>query len=149
MIAYNDTLKLVDQLRYLDANQLSIEKARDAYRKQFDIGQRSLLDLLNAENELYTARRSYVNAEIDLDIAYARVHAATGNLLVALGLRRPDNGPSETEGWSSGEDAAARCPAAGPEVQITPRAELDARARRLSSNAPAVPPAAPASSPQR
>lgn len=149
VIAYNDTLKLVDQLRYLDANQLAIEKARDAYRKQFDIGQRSLLDLLNAENELYTARRSYVNAEIDLDIAYARVHAATGNLLVALGLSRPDNRPPESEGWSSGEDAAARCPAAGPEVQITPRAELDARARRLSSNAPAVLPAAPASSPQR
>ena len=149
VIAYNDTLKLVDQLRYLDANQLAIEKARDAYRKQFDIGQRSLLDLLNAENELYTARRSYVNAEIDLDIAYARVHAATGNLLVALGLSRPDNRPPESEGWSLGEDAAARCPAAGPEVQITPRAELDARARRLSSNTPAVPPAAPAFSPQR
>ncbi|MEP6872964.1 MAG: TolC family protein, partial [Burkholderiales bacterium] len=42
-IAYNDTRKLVDQLVYLDRNTLAIEKARDAYRQQFDIGQRSLL----------------------------------------------------------------------------------------------------------
>ncbi|MCM5682905.1 TolC family outer membrane protein [Schlegelella sp. S2-27] len=136
VIAYNDTLKLVDQLRFLDANQLAIEKARDAYRKQFDIGQRSLLDLLNSENELYTARRAYANAEVDLDMAYARVHAATGNLLVALGLSRPGTGPQEAEGWSAGEDAAARCPAAGPEVALTPRAELDERARRLSNSQP-------------
>ena len=75
-IAYNDTRKLVDQLIYLDRNTLAIEKARDAYRQQFDIGQRSLLDLLNAENELYTARRAYANAEYDLGFAYARTHAA-------------------------------------------------------------------------
>jgi adhesin transport system outer membrane protein len=55
---------------------LAIEKARDAYRQQFDIGQRSLLDLLNAENELYTAKRSYANAETDLQLAYARTQAA-------------------------------------------------------------------------
>ena len=63
-IAYNDTRKLVEQLRCLDRNALAIEKARDAYRQQFDIGQRSLLDLLNSENELYTAKRAYANAEL-------------------------------------------------------------------------------------
>ena len=62
-IAHNDIRKLQDQLVALDRNVLAIEKARDAYRQQFDIGQRSLLDLLNAENELYTAKRSYANAE--------------------------------------------------------------------------------------
>lgn len=55
-IAYNDTRKLTEQLVYLERNTLAIEKARDAYRQQFDIGQRSLLDLLNAENEVYTTR---------------------------------------------------------------------------------------------
>ena len=64
LIAYNDTRKLTEQLVYLDRNSLAIEKARDAYRQQFDIGQRSLLDLLNAENEVYTAKRAYTNAEI-------------------------------------------------------------------------------------
>ena len=74
-IAYNDTRKLSEQLVLLDRNTLAIEKARDAYRQQFDIGQRSLLDLLNAENELYTARRAYANAEYDRALAYARTHA--------------------------------------------------------------------------
>jgi outer membrane protein, adhesin transport system len=79
-IAYNDTRKLVDQLVLLDRNTLAITKARDAYRQQFEIGQRSLLDLLNAENELYTAQRAYANAEYDLHIAYARAHAAMSQL---------------------------------------------------------------------
>jgi adhesin transport system outer membrane protein len=146
LIAYNDTRKLVDQLKHLDANQLAIEKARDAYRKQFDIGQRSLLDLLNAENELYTARRAYVNADHDLSIAYARTYAAQGSLLSALGLARSEASAAEAEAaaWAAGEDAAARCPVVGPEVMVTPRSELDARAKALMSAAEPIRPAAPA-----
>ncbi|AKJ29612.1 type I secretion system, outer membrane component LapE [Caldimonas brevitalea] len=148
-IAYNDTQKLVDQLRFLDANQLAIEKARDAYRKQFDIGQRSLLDLLNSENELYTARRAYANAEYDLGIAYARVHAAAGTLLSTLGITAQAEPPPEAQGWAAGEDQAARCPAAGPEVLITSKSQLDARAHRLSNAAPALPPGVlPGTAPQ-
>jgi adhesin transport system outer membrane protein len=71
-IAFNDTRKLTEQIATLDRNTLAIEKARDAYRQQFDIGQRSLLDLLNAENEVYTAKRALANAEYDLGIAYVR-----------------------------------------------------------------------------
>ena len=88
-IAYNDVLKLEEQLRALDRNVLAIEKARDAYRQQFDIGQRSLLDLLNSENELYTARRSYANADFDRLFAQARVLAAMQQLTQRLGLRAP------------------------------------------------------------
>ncbi len=57
-IAYNDTSNYAEQIAALERNVVSIEKARDAYRQQFDIGQRSLLDLLNSENELYTAPRA-------------------------------------------------------------------------------------------
>jgi len=85
-IAYNDIAKLKDQLLALDRNVLAIEKTRNAYRQQFDIGQRSLLDLLNAENELYTAKRSYANAEFDLQLAYARTQAAQSTLTTALGI---------------------------------------------------------------
>ncbi|MES1162715.1 MAG: TolC family outer membrane protein, partial [Rhizobacter sp.] len=90
-IAYNDTRKLVDQLVYLDRNTIAIEKARDAYRQQFDIGQRSLLDLLNSENELYTAKRSYVLAEEDLATAIVRTYAGMGSLVASLGLKKPDS----------------------------------------------------------
>ncbi|HET7528462.1 MAG TPA: TolC family protein, partial [Burkholderiaceae bacterium] len=37
-IAYNDVVKLDEQLRVLDRNVLAIEKTRDAYRQQFNIG---------------------------------------------------------------------------------------------------------------
>ena len=87
-IAYNDVVKLEEQLRALDRNVLAIEKARDAYRQQFDIGQRSLLDLLNSENEVYTARRSYANADFDRLFAQARVLAAMQQLDAAPGSAR-------------------------------------------------------------
>jgi adhesin transport system outer membrane protein len=160
LIAYNDTRKLTDQLGYLDRNVLAIEKARDAYRQQFDINQRSLLDLLNAENELFTAKRSYANAEHDLGIAFVRTHAALQQLTTQLGLRRidaadpsadPNTQPVDAN-WAAGEDQAGRCPIAAITVPVTDRAELDARAARLSASAPPplapAAPAAPASMPR-
>ena len=130
-IAFNDTRKLTDQLLYLDRNTLAIEKARDAYRQQFDIGQRSLLDLLNSENELYTARRSYANAEYDLGIAYVRTHAAVNQLGVQLGLVRDSDAPQtpgEMSDWAAGEDGPSRCPATVIEMESIDLAALDKRA---------------------
>jgi adhesin transport system outer membrane protein len=137
-IAYNDTRKLREQLAALDRNVLAIEKARDAYRQQFDIGQRSLLDLLNAENELYTARRAYANAEYDLRVAQLRSLAAMQSLTSQLKLAPRDTGPdvSEAHQWDAGADLPARCPVLLSEAASTPLSELDARAQRLVDNAP-------------
>jgi outer membrane protein, adhesin transport system len=143
-IAYNDTKKLTEQLAYLDRNTLAIQKARDAYRQQFDIGQRSLLDLLNAENELYTARRAYANAEYDLGLAYARTHAAMNQLGTQLGVSRSLTPANEAAGWAQGDDAPTRCPVMVSEVLATDRGELDARAERLAASAPPAPAAASA-----
>ena len=144
-IAYNDTRKLVDQLVLLERNTLAIEKARDAYRQQFDIGQRSLLDLLNAENEVYTARRAYANAEHDLSTAFVRTHAAMYQLGSQLGVSRIDAAANEAAGWEQGDDAPLRCPVMVAEVVATDRSELDARAQRMATSVPLPPPpAAPA-----
>ncbi|MEK8033707.1 TolC family outer membrane protein [Ideonella sp. DXS29W] len=132
-IAYNDVRRLDEQLGYLDRNTIAIEKARDAYRQQFDIGQRSLLDLLNAENELYTAKRSYAMAVADRDIAIVRTHAAMGTLVAALGLARPDTDSVAPDGaqWAAGDDAATRCPLEPTELASMTRADLDAKARSM------------------
>lgn len=138
-IAFNDTRKLAEQVQLLDRNTLAIEKARDAYRQQFDIGQRSLLDLLNAENELYTAKRAYANAEYDLLIAHARTHAAMNQLTSQLGIARQE-AADEVAGWAAGEDAPGRCPVLATAVQGTDRAVLDERARAIAtSTAPPAP----------
>ena len=89
-IAYHDLIRLQEQLGYLDTHRLSIDKAMQAYRQQFDIGQRTLLDLLDTQNELFEARRAHVNARHDALIAQARTLAGMGRLTAALGVERPD-----------------------------------------------------------
>jgi len=126
-IAYNDISKLKAQLSYLDQHQLSIEKALAAYQKQFEIGQRSLLDLLDTESELYQAKRSYVNAEYDMAIAQARTIAGMGQLVSSLGIARLETADlPELLGTSS--DAAENCPPVAPMADNIRKAELDARA---------------------
>ncbi len=112
-IAFNDLKKLAEQIEYLDQHQLSTEKARDAYRKQFDIGQRTLLDLLDTENELFDARRAYSNALHDQAYAYARTQAGMGTLLQQMGLQN-----LEAEGLAAQDETAefdpmALCPPDG------------------------------------
>ena len=149
-IAYNDTRKLTEQLTYLDQHQLSIEKARDAYRKQFDIGQRTLLDLLDTENELFQAKRSYANAEYDLMTAYARTHAGMGTLYGALGLTRqqadvlPDLG-----GQNDAAEVAVNCPAEAPQLYQADKQSLNARAQEqlAESASPAIIPSEISSAP--
>lgn len=108
-MSFNDYLRLVEQLTYLDQHQLSTDKAREALRKQFDIGQRTLLDVLDTENEYYTARRNYLNGEMDLAIAQARYQSASGNLLKTLNLKHLDMDPPKPE--TAIEDPRDLCPA--------------------------------------
>jgi len=129
-IAYNDTLKLTEQIGYLDQHRLAIEKARDAYRMQFNIGQRSLLDLLDTENELFQAKRAYANAEFDLKGAMVRTLAGSGGLLSALGLSRLDNELIEQD-WSAGAEAAQQCPAERPNIYVADKAALNAKANEI------------------
>ncbi len=119
VIAYNDLGRLGDQLGHLERNTQAIERARDAYRQQFDISQRSLLDLLNAENEAYTARRALANAQFDRALAYARTHAALNQLVTQLGIGSSQL--AEVEDWDAGSDAAGRCP-----LELVPGGNADA-----------------------
>lgn len=59
---------------------------RDAYAKQFNIGQRTLLDLLDSESELYTAKSDYVNGRYLERFSNYRLMAGMGNLLSTLGI---------------------------------------------------------------
>jgi len=142
-IAYNDTVKLADQIVLLERNTQAIERAREAYRQQFDIGQRSLLDLLNAENETYTARRALTNAQYDRAIAFLRTQAAMNQLNAQLGLARGGQA-DEAAGWAAGDDTAGRCPAQAVEVAAADATRL---ARRVEPTAPAVAVSEPVAAP--
>lgn len=74
-----------------------------AYRAQFSIGQRTMLDVLNAENELFTAKSSLYSGLSVITAGELRVLAAVGRLLDALGVALP----------ASAEAAAAQAPTSG------------------------------------
>ncbi|MDE1253415.1 TolC family outer membrane protein [Vibrio aestuarianus] len=60
-----------------------------AYEKQYRLGKRTLLDVLNTENELFEARKGYLDAKYDEQYAKYRVMNATGTLLTALRVDTP------------------------------------------------------------
>lgn len=93
----NDLKARVSQVWYeLVAGEKSLEsflvyesnakEVVDAYRNQFRIGRRSLLDVLNAENELFTARSNLVFTTHDIVAAEWRLAGLRGQLTAALGL---------------------------------------------------------------
>ncbi|GEA50182.1 agglutination protein [Vibrio inusitatus NBRC 102082] len=61
-----------------------------AYDKQYKIGKRTLLDLLNTENELFESRKGYVDALYAEQYAKFRVLNATGTLLESLLVDVPE-----------------------------------------------------------
>ena len=72
-------------------HSLAAERTRDAYTKQFDIGQRTLLDLLDSENEVFSARTNYINAKYDELLGAFRVLHDTGALVKYLGVAMPSS----------------------------------------------------------
>lgn len=87
-IAINDVRKLDEQLPALNQHRISSDRVRTAYKDQFDIGQRTLLDVLDSENEYFQASRAYTNALYDRSIAAARALTLMGELLPALDVVR-------------------------------------------------------------
>lgn len=113
-IAYNDVKRLKEQLGYLEQHMLSEQKALTAYYAQFDIGQRTLLDLLDSENEVFESKRAYQNAYFDYYLALGRTHAAMGDLVKALNVDRLDTHDLAKGGEVAAFDPDTVCPAANP-----------------------------------
>lgn len=134
-IAYNDIKQLTEQRIYRAQHKTSIENAREAYRKQYDIGQRTLLDLLDAENEYFQAKRSLTNTEYDLQLAYARTYAGQGELLNKIGARRGNLPEYAREEYLDNESV---CHAVAPvQIQID-KAALVADAKPLANIYPSI-----------
>lgn len=111
-IAYNDVQRLNNQISRIRTQVALVDKTRTAYRDQFNLGQRTLLDVLNTQNEYFDAQRALVNADIDLSIAHLRSHAGMGRLLDHLGLKRIEGAAAEEE--LSDVATLQLCPASDP-----------------------------------
>ena len=84
--AFNEVAILTSRVEILKANLESQETSKDAYKAQFELGARSLLDMLDGVNEYFVTRNSVLNAEIDLIKAEVRVLAIMGVLLTTVGV---------------------------------------------------------------
>ena len=90
-------------------------RTRDAYAGQFELGLRDLLDVLDAENQLFIARVALTTAEYTERFAVYRGLAVVGTLLDTLEITRPREAISiyrtpadvQTPGRGPGQEPAA------------------------------------------
>ncbi len=87
----------------------ALEDARDfnrstlgAYEQQFEVAQRTLLDVLDAENELFVAEGQLITAQTNEQLASYRILAVGGMLLETLGVSAPEQAVVEHKSWIDG-----------------------------------------------
>ncbi|WP_299007265.1 TolC family outer membrane protein [uncultured Shewanella sp.] len=89
-LAWNAYELLTPQKMFIKEHVIAAKETQEAYQQQFSLGQRTLLDLLDTENELFEARKDYLTAKYDEIISQYRLLNATGQLLSSLRITRPE-----------------------------------------------------------
>jgi len=79
------------RLSPLRRHVLSARETRTAYEEQFKVGKRTLLDLLNSQNEYYESQIDYARGQTDELYARYRILNSTGMLLPYMKMRMPEN----------------------------------------------------------
>jgi outer membrane protein, adhesin transport system len=80
-----------------------------AYRDQFNLDRRTLLDVLDAQNELFVSRSNTINSEFLEAFAVYRLLALKGGLLSTLGVEYPrESKVAAKDTWSTDEKMSAR-----------------------------------------
>lgn len=86
---YNQLNTATARLALLQAQAVLSEQVRESYRQQFTIGARTLLDVLDAENELFNVRVQLATTAYAEEFARYRIMASMGSLLSTLGIEPP------------------------------------------------------------
>jgi len=97
ILSWNAFELLNEQKKYIQMHVVASKDTQADYKEQFKIGQRSLLDLLDTENELFQARRDFLEAEFSEITAQYRILHSMGTLLDALRVTSPESWKGETE----------------------------------------------------
>jgi outer membrane protein, adhesin transport system len=80
--------------KQLEQNRLAF----GGYLQQYELGQRTLIDILDIQNEMFISQTNMVTEEFSGRYSVFRVLAGIGRLLPALGIN-----PPEEASWPSGE----------------------------------------------
>jgi adhesin transport system outer membrane protein len=108
--AYETTRRRLEPLK---KHVTASEATRTAYKSQFSIGQRTLLDLLDSEVELFNARSAYIDAKYAADFAIYEVLMNMGELADHLGLSDEDLAKIKSNSVKSATVAASNMEAEG------------------------------------
>lgn len=84
-----------DRIKYLEQRVASTVETADAYTQQFNIGKRTLLDVLDTEAEVIDAKRALVEARADGSFAQYRILNGLGKLVKSFDLEWPEEGRVE------------------------------------------------------
>ncbi len=88
-VSWNLAITASQQAKYYADEVEAMIKTKDAYQKQFAIGQRTLVDLLGAEDELFRARTDLASTEFKKLKGQYQLLGSMGSLLPALQLEVP------------------------------------------------------------
>ncbi len=89
-LSYNALQSASERLPALREHAEKSAATRDSYARQFNLGQRTLLDLLDSENETFTASSNLINGSYLELFARYRLLADMGQLLSYLGVAPPE-----------------------------------------------------------
>lgn len=84
--AYTDFRVASDQVALLRDRVATAETVTEAYREQFRLRQRSILDLVDSGNELFVARVDLARTELEQVLAAYQILTLTGTVLPALAI---------------------------------------------------------------
>lgn len=79
----------ISQIPQFEIHMTTVHKVLQAYYQQFDIGQRTLLDLLDTENEVLRAQNDYATGLHNKLVGSYRIFRGTGCLLDHFGIPQP------------------------------------------------------------
>ncbi len=95
-ISFNAWNTARTQLPSLESRVEASQGALDSYKEQFSLGKRTLLDVLNAENEVFGARSALAEGRSTVLLAQFQVLAAMGTLTNYLGVEIFDHSEKKT-----------------------------------------------------
>ena len=114
--AWTTRQALGDRIRALGGQARAAEQVVAVYRSEYDLGTRTLLDLLNAEQVRYNAAVGLINAKGLAVFADYQLLAASGTLLTAMGIGLPGEAHNAMRGL---KESGALI----PPLDLTPKTE--------------------------
>lgn len=88
-LAWNSLITTRARLDHLEKHVKSTAEVLESYREQFKLGQRTLLDVLDSENELFNARTALVSAKYAEMLNILQVLKSMGILLRSMKINLP------------------------------------------------------------